>query len=263
MRKSDRSPLLVMGPCSLESREIAMKTADSISRLLKDLSVDVEWIFKGSFLKDNRTSSDGYRGPGLHEGLAILEEIGDAFGVKTLTDVHLPGHADEVSEVADVIQVPAFLCRQTSLLEAAGSVGLPVNVKKGQFMAPVNMKGAVEKAASKGCPEVWLTERGTFFGYGDLVVDFRSLSIMRKIADRVILDVTHSLQRPGAAGNGSGGTREYALQLARAGAAWGVDGLFIEVHPDPDSALSDSAVMLDPPALEKVLHAALEHWEGT
>lgn len=184
------------------------------------------------------------------------------FNVRTLTDVHNEQQVTPVAQVVDVIQIPAFLCRQTSILEAAGSSGKPVNIKKGQFMNPENMKGSVNKVRSSSSDEIWLTERGTFFGYGDLIVDFRSLSVMRKFADRVILDVTHSLQRPGASGNQSGGCREFAPALARAGAAWGVDGLFIESHPDPSSALSDSETMVDFSTLEIMVKEALRYWEG-
>lgn len=226
------------------------------------LGVTVEWVFKGSFLKDNRTSPDSYRGPGMDRGLRILQEISADFGVRTLTDIHSAHQAAPVADVADVLQIPAFLCRQTSILEAAGATGRPVNIKKGQFMAPSNMKGASLKVSSAGSPEVWLTERGTFFGYGDLVVDMRSLSIMGAFADRVILDVTHSLQLPGAAGGSSGGCSRYAPALARAGAAWGVDGLFIEAHPDPSSALSDSATMVDLSTLEKMVRESIDHWVG-
>ncbi|MBN2586940.1 MAG: 3-deoxy-8-phosphooctulonate synthase [Candidatus Fermentibacteraceae bacterium] len=252
----------MIGPCSLESMDVAMKVAEFTSRLMERLDGPVEWVFKGSFLKDNRTSPGSYRGPGMDEGLRILEKVSSDFGVRTLTDIHSSLQAGPVGQVADVIQVPAFLCRQTSILEAAGATGKPVNIKKGQFMAPMNMKGASEKVTSAGCPEVWLTERGTFFGYGDLVVDLRSLSVMKEFAARVILDVTHSLQLPGAAGDSSGGCREYAQALARAGAAWGVDGLFIEAHPCPSEALSDSATMVDLPALERMVRDSLAHWEG-
>ncbi|MFO8183461.1 MAG: 3-deoxy-8-phosphooctulonate synthase [Candidatus Aegiribacteria sp.] len=254
--------MFIVGPCSLESEEVAMKVADFTSQLMGSLDHPVEWVFKGSFLKDNRTSPAGYRGPGMEEGLRILEKVSAGFGVRVMTDIHSALQAVPVGEVADILQVPAFLCRQTSILEAAGGTGRPVNIKKGQFMAPGNMKGAVEKVMSAGCPEAWLTERGTFFGYGELVVDMRSLSVMRELSPVVILDVTHSLQLPGAAGDSSGGRSRYAPALARAGAAWGVDGLFIEAHPDPAAALSDSATMVDLPTLQAMVRGALAHWEG-
>jgi 2-dehydro-3-deoxyphosphooctonate aldolase (KDO 8-P synthase) len=252
-----------MGPCSLESREIAFTVAGYIRELFDSLTTPASVIFKGSWRKDNRSSAGSWAGPGLEEGLRILEGVSDEFGLPVLTDVHEPTQVAPVSEVVDILQVPAFLCRQTSLLEAAGSAGLPVNVKKGQFMNPADMSGAVDKLRGVGCEEVWLTERGTFFGYGDLVVDMRSLSIMSSFADSVILDVTHSLQKPGAGAGQSGGCREYALQLARAGAAWGINGLFLETHPDPASARSDSATMVDPRTASLIVEAALEHWEGT
>ncbi len=252
-----------MGPCSLESQDIAFTIAGYIRDLFDSLETPSSVIFKGSWLKDNRSSAGSWTGPGLEEGLRILEGVSDLFGLPVLTDVHQPVQIAPVSEVVDVLQVPAFLCRQTSLLEAAGSAGLPVNVKKGQFMNPVDMTGAVDKLRGAGCKEIWLTERGTFFGYGDLVVDMRSLTIMSSAADRVILDVTHSLQKPGACAGESGGCREFALHLARAGAAWGIDGLFLEVHPDPSNALSDSATMVDPDTASMIVKSALEHWEGT
>jgi 2-dehydro-3-deoxyphosphooctonate aldolase (KDO 8-P synthase) len=258
--EAEKTPLFIVGPCSLESMDVAMRVAEFTSRFIRDLDSEVEWIFKGSFLKDNRTSAGSYRGPGMDEGLAILERVSRSFGVRTITDIHSASQAAPVGEVVDVIQVPAFLCRQTSILEAAGTTGLPVNIKKGQFMTPSNMRGAVDKVIESGCPEAWLTERGTFFGYGDLVVDFRSLSVMRELCSRVVLDVTHSLQLPGESGGQSGGCRQFAPALARAGAAWGVDGLFIEAHPDPSGALSDSATMVDLPTLGKMIRQALDHW---
>lgn len=259
----EKVPLFVVGPCSLESREVVMEVAGFASELFSGLEGMAEWFFKGSFLKDNRTSRAGYRGPGLEEGIGLLEEVSRAFGARTLTDVHSADQAALVGGSVDAVQVPAFLCRQTSLLEAAGSSAAVVNIKKGQFMSPGNMKGSVEKVRSSGCREVWLTERGTFFGYGDLVVDLRSLSVMRELADRVILDVTHSLQLPGAAGDSSGGSSRFAPALARAGAAWGVDGLFIEAHPNPSEALSDSATMVDLPTLGRMVRESLDHWTGT
>ncbi|MBD3276837.1 MAG: 3-deoxy-8-phosphooctulonate synthase [Candidatus Aegiribacteria sp.] len=253
-------PVFVTGPCSLESRELALHVADYAAGLFHSLNAPAELYFKGSFLKDNRTSPGSYRGPGIEEGLRILEEVADETGLKTTTDIHSAEQAGPVAEVVDVIQVPAFLCRQTSILEAAGETGRKVNVKKGQFMNPANMKGAVEKVISRGCPEVWLTERGAFFGYGDLVVDFRSLSVMKDFAGKVILDVTHSLQKPGALGSSTGGCREYAPALARAAAAWGVDGLFIETHPDPAEALSDSTTMVDLSTMESMVRTSLDFW---
>lgn len=257
------SPLLILGPCGIESLEVCLRVAEAAARVAESLPIPVEWIFKSSFLKDNRTSCGAWSGPGPEEGLRVLEEVGRAFGVRTLTDIHLPEHAVLAAGTVDVLQVPAFLCRQTTLLTAAGAAAATVNLKKGQFMDPAGMRGSVAKVRAAGpATEVWLTERGAFFGYGDLVVDFRSLSVMAGLADRVILDVTHSLQRPGAAGGSSGGDPRFAPRLARAGAAWGVDGLFLETHPDPPSALSDSATMLDLPAMGEVVRGAFRHWEG-
>lgn len=254
-------PVFVMGPCSLESRDVVMRVAEHLHGYFERLGDRAEWIFKGSFLKDNRTAEGSYEGPGMEKGLAMLEEVSRAFGVRMTTDVHGVSQVRAVADVVDVIQVPAFLCRQSSLLREVGAAGRTVNVKKGQFMNPANMRGAVDKLTGSGCEEVWLTERGSFFGYGDLVVDFRSLSIMSGLCDRVILDVTHSLQRPGALGDSSGGRREFAPSLARAGAAWGVGGLFIETHPHPESALSDAATMVDLPTATDMVGQALEHWE--
>jgi 2-dehydro-3-deoxyphosphooctonate aldolase (KDO 8-P synthase) len=255
-------PLFILGPCSLESRDVAFTVAERLRRLRDGLGTPVEIVFKGSWLKDNRSRAGSWTGPGLEEGLGILGSVRSEFGLPVLTDVHQPSQVAPVAGVVDVIQVPAFLCRQTSLLEAAGSAGIPVNVKKGQFMDPSGMTGAVEKVRAAGCSQVWLTERGTFFGYGDLVVDMRSLALMAPLAGKVILDVTHSLQKPGALGTSSGGTPGFALQLARAGAAWGVDGIFMETHPDPGNALSDAASMVDLDTVCTIVKAALDHWEG-
>lgn len=254
-------PVLIMGPCGLESTAVALETAHFI-RSLAD-RYKARFIFKGSFQKDNRTSGGGWTGPGIDSGLAILGKVRAETGLPVLTDIHVPSHAGPVAEVVDIIQIPAFLCRQTSLLEAAGATGRPVNVKKGQFMAPANMAGAVDKLKRSGCPSIWLTERGTFFGYGDLVVDMRSLSVMAGLCDGVILDVTHSLQKPGALGDSSGGESSFAPNMARAAAAWGVDGLFLEVHPDPAKARSDSAVQLDFARAGSLVAEALRHWRGT
>jgi 2-dehydro-3-deoxyphosphooctonate aldolase (KDO 8-P synthase) len=198
----------------------------------------------------------------LKEGLGILKAAGEKYRLPLITDIHTASQALPVAEVCQMIQIPAFLCRQTSLLEAAGRTGIPVNVKKGQFMAPESMAGAVDKLRSAGCPLVLLTERGSFFGYGDLVVDMRSLTVMNSLSDGVVMDITHSLQKPGAAGGISGGDRSFAVQMARAGAAWGVRGMFLEIHPHPEEALSDSAVMLNFRDAETVLDAAMKHWEG-
>lgn len=253
--------LFIAGPCVLESEESALETARMLSSVF-DGRDGVEWVFKASFLKDNRTSAGSFRGPGMDVGLSILAAVREAARVRVTTDVHESSQVERVAGVVDIIQIPAFLCRQTSLLEAAGGAGLPVNVKKGQFMDPRNMAGAVEKLRSAGCPCVMLTERGSFFGYGDLVVDFRSLSVMGALCDAVILDVTHSLQRPGASGSSSGGDRVHAVRLARAAAAWGVDGLFLESHPRPGESPSDRETILDLDDTLALVEAAIRHWEG-
>jgi 2-dehydro-3-deoxyphosphooctonate aldolase (KDO 8-P synthase) len=253
--------IFIAGPCSIESVEVARSAASALRSTFEGRP-GLRWVFKGSFLKDNRTSARSYRGPGISEGLEVLAAIRGEYGIEVTTDIHEPSQAAPAAEVVDVLQIPAFMCRQTSLLEAAGETRRIVNVKKGQFMDPAAMRGAVDKLKSRGCPEVWITERGTFFGYGDLVVDFRSLSVLRGFADRVFVDVTHSLQKPSAAGDCSGGCRMHAIPLARAAAAWGVDGLFFEVHPDPASALSDSETMLDFGTARELVDSALRHWEG-
>ncbi len=255
-------PLFIAGPCSIESETIAMETAEFIRGLADRFRGRAEFVFKSSFMKDNRTSAGSWAGPGLEEGLRVLGRVREEFGLSLLTDIHTAGQAVPVSRVCQIIQIPAFLCRQTSLLAAAGATGLPVNVKKGQFMAPENMKGAVDKLRETGCPLVFLTERGSFFGYGDLVVDMRSLTVMDGISDGVIMDITHSLQKPGAGMGCSGGDRSFAIQMARASAAWGITGIFLEVHPDPAAALSDSAVMLDFQGAGELVEAALASWHG-
>jgi len=253
--------LFIAGPCVLDTEETAFETARMLESIFAGRE-GVEWVFKASFLKDNRTSAGSFRGPGISEGLSMLSSIRKTFSVRVTTDVHEPGQVEAAAASVDILQIPAFLCRQTSLLEAAGSAGIPVNVKKGQFMNPVNMAGAVDKLRSRGCPMVMLTERGSFFGYGDLVVDFRSLSVMSGICDSVLLDVTHSLQRPGALGGSSGGDREHAVRLARAAAAWGLDGLFFEAHPRPSESPSDRETILGPALAAELVDGAMRHWEG-
>lgn len=232
-------PLVVIaGPCMLESRDLALRTAESAAAACAALQLP--FVFKSSYLKANRSSAASPTGPGLDAGLKILAEVRDSLGVPVLTDVHTPAEARAAAEVVDVLQVPAFLCRQTELLQACAATGKPVNVKKGQFMNPADMGRAAEKAGGPG--RVLLCERGTFFGYGDLVVDFRGLQVMRECGYPVVFDVTHSLQRP--SGETTGGDRRFAPAMARAAVAFGVDALFLETHPDPDHALSDSATQL-------------------
>lgn len=244
-------PLLIAGPCVIESRDMALRHAER----LRDIVVPLGWTFcfKSSFDKANRTSLDSYRGPGLDEGLRILAEVRREVGVPVLTDFHTAEQAAPVAEVVDVLQVPAFLCRQTDLLVAAAATGKAVNVKKGQFLAPENMGPVVEKLRGSGAEDILLTERGVTFGYGTLVVDFRSLPVMRALGHPVVFDATHSVQRPGGLGSKSGGDRTEAPGLARAAMAVGIDGLFMEVHEDPDRALSDGPNQIVLSTLEPIL----------
>lgn len=228
---------LIGGPCMAESLEVCEEVAAYLRELCAGL--DIQYIFKASFDKANRSSGNSVRGPGMKAGLEMLATVREKYQVPVLTDIHETIEVESVAEVADVLQIPAFLCRQTDLLVAAGKSGKTVNVKKGQFMAPEDMKGAVEKVRSTGNDKVMLTERGTSFGYHNLVVDMRSLPIMRGLGVPVVFDATHSVQLPGGLGNASGGQREFIRPLARAAAAIGIDVLFAEVHPSPDKALSD------------------------
>jgi 2-dehydro-3-deoxyphosphooctonate aldolase (KDO 8-P synthase) len=232
---------VLAGPCVLESRGLALEIATVLREACARL--ELPYVFKASFDKANRTSAGSFRSLGFARALTILAEVRETLDVPVMTDVHEPWQIDEVAPVADVLQIPAFLCRQTDLLTTAGASGRVVNIKKGQFMAADDMGYAVEKARAGGRSGVLLTERGTTFGYHDLVVDFRSLALMRPHAP-VIFDATHSVQSPGGAGGRSGGRREFVAPLARAAVAFGVDGLFLETHPDPDSALSDGPNML-------------------
>jgi 2-dehydro-3-deoxyphosphooctonate aldolase (KDO 8-P synthase) len=233
---------LIAGPCVIESEQHARRMADAVQRVTADLGVP--YIFKASYDKANRTSVTSFRGPGLVEGTRILKAIGESTGLPVLTDVHEPPHCAVAAEGADVLQIPAFLCRQTDLLVAAGKTGRAINVKKGQFVAPGDMTYAIEKIRSTGNERISLTERGTTFGYGNLVVDMRSLGIMRKLAP-VVFDATHSVQMPSAANGVSGGQPEFIPLLARAAVAAGIDGIFLEVHDHPAEAKSDGANALD------------------
>jgi 2-dehydro-3-deoxyphosphooctonate aldolase (KDO 8-P synthase) len=245
---------LIAGPCVIESEAHVRTMADALQRITADLGVGL--IFKASYDKANRTSVKSFRGPGLKEGVRILGKLARETGLPVLTDVHEPGHCEVAAEAVDVLQIPAFLCRQTDLLVAAGKTGRAVNVKKGQFVAPWDMEHTVEKVRSTGNERVFLTERGSSFGYNTLVVDYRSLPVMRAMAP-VVFDGTHSVQQPSAANGVSGGQPEFIPLLARAAVAAGVDGLFLEVHDDPAHALSDGANALDlkllGPLLEKLL----------
>jgi 2-dehydro-3-deoxyphosphooctonate aldolase (KDO 8-P synthase) len=245
-----RPLVLIAGPCVIESREQCLRLAG----LLRELSEQhgLPAVFKASFDKANRSSVDSFRGPGLERGLEILAAVRAATGLPLLTDVHEAGQAAPAAEVVDVLQVPAFLCRQTDLLAACGATGRAVNVKKGQFMAPHDMGNAVDKVRSTGNARVTLTERGSSFGYNNLVVDLRSLAIMRRFAP-VVFDATHSLQLPGGLGRATGGAREFHLELARGAVAAGVDGIFAEVHEDPQHALSDATTQLAPAQLRRLV----------
>jgi 2-dehydro-3-deoxyphosphooctonate aldolase (KDO 8-P synthase) len=249
-----RRMALIAGPCVAESRALCLQVAETMASVAERLGLD--YVFKASFDKANRSSRESYRGPGIDEGLAMLREVKETFGVPVLTDVHETWQAAQAAEVADILQIPAFLCRQTDLLLAAGETGRAVNVKKGQFLAPWDMKHAIEKIRSTGNERILLTERGSSFGYGNLVADFRGLSMMRETGYPVIYDATHSLQLPGAAGNVTGGLRQYAPDLMRAAAAVGIDGLFLETHPDPDRALSDATTVLPLDRAEAILRPA-------
>lgn len=242
--------LLIAGPCAIESLEISMHTAAVLKELSERLGIG--YIFKSSFDKANRTSEHSFRSIGFDESLEILARVRHEVGVPVLTDVHESDQVHAIAQVADAIQIPAFLCRQTDLLLAAGRSGRAVNIKKGQFMAPEDMRYAVEKVQGTSNKNVFLTERGSTFGYHNLVVDMRSLPIMRQFAP-VVFDVTHSVQMPGGLGGASGGQREFAPYLARAAAAAGVDGFFIETHPDPDKALSDGPNMIPLHVMEDFL----------
>ncbi|WP_414637858.1 3-deoxy-8-phosphooctulonate synthase [Alloacidobacterium sp.] len=245
---------LIAGPCVIESEAHARKMADAIQRITSDLGVS--YIFKASYDKANRTSVESFRGPGLIEGTAILRRLAEATGLPVLTDVHEPAHCEIAAEGADVLQIPAFLCRQTDLILAAGRTGRAVNVKKGQFVAPGDMKHTVGKLLTTGNNRFFLTERGASFGYNNLVVDMRSLPIMRKLAP-VVFDGTHSVQTPSAANGVSGGQPEFIPVLTRAAVAAGVDGIFLEVHDNPAEAKSDGANALDLKYLGPLLETLL------
>ncbi len=234
--------LIIAGPCALENEEVPLEVAEKLSDLRKEFP-QFEFIFKGSFDKANRTSVHSFRGVGLERGLEILKTVKERYGLKTTTDVHETWQVKPVSKVVDIVQIPAFLCRQTDLLLAAARSGKAVNVKKGQFLAPWDTKYVVEKLTYGGAKEIYLTERGTCFGYNNLMVDFRSLPIMGNYA-KVIYDATHSVQMPGGRRGQSGGMREFIFPLLRAAVAVGVDGLFMEVHPNPPEAKSDSATQI-------------------
>ncbi|MCD6327439.1 3-deoxy-8-phosphooctulonate synthase [bacterium] len=247
-----RGPLFIIaGPCVIESQDHALMVAEMIQEALGSLGMS--FTFKSSFDKANRTSVSSFRGIGMEHGLEALMHVKEQLGIRVLTDVHETGQVADVANVVDVLQIPAFLCRQTDLLVEAGKTGLAVNIKKGQFMSPADMRFSVEKVKSTGNQDVYLTERGSTFGYGNLVVDMRSISIMKQIGVPVIFDATHSVQLPGAAGGSSGGAREFVEPLAYAAVAAGCDGLFFEVHDDPDNAPCDGPNMITPDTFRRIV----------
>ena len=246
-----KKPVFIAGPCVIESEELLATVAAELVRINSAQSTDI--IFKASFDKANRTSFHSFRGPGLERGLQMLADVKSRFGLKILTDIHESWQAKPVGEVCDVLQIPAFLCRQTDLLVAAAQTGRTVNIKKAQFLSGQDMRYPVEKALDAGAKEVWLTERGNCFGYNNLVVDFRNIPDMLDIVPTVIMDCTHSVQRPGAGGGKTSGDRRFVPAMAMAAKAFGATGFFFEVHPEPDKGLSDAANMLELDKLEKLV----------
>lgn len=251
VRVGEDSLALIAGPCVIESADLCLEIASAV----RDISArhGIGCIFKASFDKANRTSIESFRGPGIDAGLRILAQVRQATGLPVLTDIHEPSQAQQAAEHVDMLQIPAFLARQTDLLAAAAATEKPVNIKKAQFMAPLDMRSVLEKLTQSGCRDILVTERGSCFGYNNLVVDFRSLPLLRSLGHPVCYDVTHSMQQPGGLGSSSGATREFAPHLLRAAVAVGVDALFIEVHPDPPRALSDAAAQLPLDDLDRLL----------
>ena len=248
-------PIIIAGPCVIESEELLDCVAQELVRINRELGTNI--IFKASFDKANRTSISSFRGPGMEKGLQMLADIKSRYGLKLLTDIHESYQASPVGEVVDVIQIPAFLCRQTDLLVAAAKTGKTVNIKKAQFLSGKDMRYPVEKAKDSGAKEVWLTERGNCLGYNNLVVDFRNIPDMLEIVPRVIMDCTHSVQRPGGSDGKTGGDRRFVPSMALAAKAFGATGYFFEVHPDPDRGLSDAANMLELSKLENLIKELL------
>lgn len=251
---------LIAGPCVIETEENVMLVADSVRKMAEKLGV--EYYFKASFDKANRTSINSYRGPGIEEGLKILQKVKEKYDLKIATDIHEPWQADEVAKVCDIIQIPAFLCRQTDLLVAAAKTGKLINVKKAQFLAPWDMKNVVRKLEESGNKNIMLCERGTTFGYNTLVVDMTSIMEMKKFGYPVVFDATHSVQKPGEKGDSTGGNREYVEYLAKAAISCGADALFMEVHPDPDQALSDGPNMVRLDELEEMLERIIRVYKA-
>lgn len=253
--------LLLVGPCSLESLETCRPVADCLAELAQK-HPELNILFKGSFDKANRTSISSNRGTGIDQGLTIFETIKDEYGFKTVTDIHLPEQCAQVGAVVDALQIPAFLCRQTDLLVAAAKTNCAINVKKGQFLSPYEMEFVVNKLEEAGAKEIWQTDRGTTFGYQNLVVDMRSFSIMGAFGHPTIIDATHSVQLPGAAGGVSGGQREYVPALAKAALAAGANGVFMETHPNPEKAISDAASQIPLKELPDLIESLLRVWQA-
>ncbi|MDX2043274.1 MAG: 3-deoxy-8-phosphooctulonate synthase [Acidobacteriota bacterium] len=256
IRRREGDLFLIAGPCVIESERHAMMMAHSIARIAERL--DVPYVFKASYDKANRSSARSFRGVGMEEGLRILQRVKDEVGVPVITDIHESDQVAAVAEVADILQIPAFLCRQTDLLQAAAETGRVVNVKKGQFLAPWDVANIIEKLEATGNQQIMLTERGTSFGYNNLVVDMRSFPVMRGFGYPVVFDVTHSVQLPGGLGDATDGQAEYIEHLARAGVACGIDGLFMEVHDNPPHALSDATTQFALEKLEPLLETLLK-----
>lgn len=253
--------LLIAGPCSLENENICRSVAEQLV-VLREKFEDLNIIFKGSFDKANRTSIHGPRGPGIQEGLRLLKMVANEYHFPVTTDVHTPDQAKQIAEVCDILQIPAFLCRQTDLLVAAAQTRKAVNVKKGQFLSPFEMQFIVQKLEESKATEIFQTERGTTFGYQNLVVDMRSFQIMKENGHPTIFDATHSVQLPGAAGGKSGGERKYVALLAKAALAAGADGLFIETHPDPENALSDGPSQIPLNQFALLIESCLPYWKN-
>lgn len=253
--------LLIAGPCSLESIDICRQVADDLAKLQQG-HPELNILFKGSFDKANRTSINSKRGTGLEAGLEIFRTIRSEYGLKTITDIHMPEQCEAVGTVVDALQIPAFLCRQTDLLIAAAKTGRAVNVKKGQFLSPYEMAFVTKKLEQSGAVEIWQTDRGTSFGYQNLVVDMRSFSIMAANGHPTIIDATHSVQLPGAANGISGGQREFVPQLARAALAAGANGVFLETHPNPAKAISDSETQIPLGELPSLVKSLIKIWEA-
>jgi 2-dehydro-3-deoxyphosphooctonate aldolase (KDO 8-P synthase) len=248
---SGSAPFFIVGPCVMESEGLLEEVAEELARLKKVYKVEI--IFKSSFDKANRTSASSFRGPGITTGMDWLRTIKKSFNLSVTTDIHEPWQADQVAEVVDIIQIPAFLCRQTDLLEAAANTGKIVNIKKAQFLAGDDMRYPLEKVTEVGNESVLLTERGTMFGYNNLIVDFRNIPIMKRLGKPVVMDCTHSVQRPGGLAGKTGGDREYVPAMAKAAKAFGADGYFLETHPHPADALSDGPNMIRLDQLEAVI----------